>query len=80
MSKTVTIRLDDENYKKIKRFAQAERRPISGFMENAALSYIEETAFADELEMAEILGNKELMARLKRGSDEARRKQGRLIG
>ncbi len=80
MSKTVTIRLDDENYKKIKRFAQAERRPISGFMENAALSYIEETAFADELEMAEILGNKELMARLKRGSAEARRKQGRLIG
>lgn len=80
MPKTITIRLDDETYDKIKRFAEAERRPISGFIENAALSYIEESAFADELEMAEILGNEELMARLQRGSQQAQLRRGRLIG
>lgn len=80
MAKTVTIRLDDAVYRKIKKFAEAERRPISGFLENAALSYIEETAFADELEMMEIISNKELMARLERGSRQARQRKGRLIG
>lgn len=80
MSKTVTIRLDDETYETIKRCAEAERRPISGFIENAALTYIEESSFADELEMADILGNEELMARLQRGSEEVRLRQGRMIG
>lgn len=80
MPKTVTIRLDDETYDKIKRFADAERRPVSGFLENAALTYIEEVAFADELEMADILSHRELMARLQKGSEEARLKKGRLIG
>ncbi|MBU0567237.1 ribbon-helix-helix protein, CopG family, partial [bacterium] len=42
MSKTVTVRLEDAVYEKIKNFAQAERRPISNFIENVALNYVEE--------------------------------------
>jgi hypothetical protein len=64
----------------IKRFAEAERRPISNFLKNAALSYIEEATFADELEMIEIMSNKELMARLQKGPREVRERKGRLIG
>ncbi len=80
MTKTVTIRLDEEVYQKIKRCAESERRPVSGFLENAALSYIEEAGFANELEMMEILSNKELTARLKRGSRQAKQKKGKLVG
>ncbi len=80
MTKTVTVRLDEEVYQKIKKCAEAERRPISGFLENAALSYIEESGFADELEMMEILSNKELMARLQRGSRQAKAKKGKFVG
>ncbi|HCC69340.1 MAG TPA: CopG family transcriptional regulator [Nitrospiraceae bacterium] len=80
MGKTVTIRLDDEAYKKIKNFADAERRPISNFIESAALSYIKEVVFTDELEMAEILSNKKLLARLRKGSSDAKAKRGQLIG
>jgi predicted transcriptional regulator len=80
MSKTVTVRLDDEVYEKIKNFAMAERRPISNFIENAALNYIEEAVFADELEMIEILSNKELVDRLKKGSKDVRKKRGRFVG
>ncbi len=80
MTKTVTVRLDEEVYQKIKKCAEAERRPISGFLENATLSYIEETSFADELEMMDILNNKDLIARLKRGSRQAQQRKGKLVG
>ncbi|MBU1614672.1 CopG family transcriptional regulator [bacterium] len=79
MSKTVTVRLEDAVYEKIKNFAQAERRPISNFIENVALNYVEETAFANDLEMIEILSNKELVARLKQGSRDAKEKRGRIV-
>lgn len=80
MAKTLTIRLDEETYQKIKRYAEAERRPISGFLENAALTYIEETTFTDELEMMEIISNSELVSRLQKGSRQAKQKKGRFVG
>lgn len=80
MAKTLTIRLDEETYQKIKRYAEAERRPISGFLENAALTYIEETTFTDELEMMEIMSNSELVSRLQKGSRQAKQKKGRFVG
>ncbi|MDI6752392.1 MAG: CopG family transcriptional regulator [bacterium] len=80
MHKTATIRLDNEAYERIKSFSEIERRSISNFIENAVLSYIEEAAFADDLEMMEILSNKELVARLKKGSQNVREKKGRFVG
>ena len=47
MSKTVTVRIDDTTYKKIKSAAEAERRTISNFIEYATLSYVERGAFVD---------------------------------
>lgn len=79
MSKTVTIRLDDEIYARMKSFANAERRLLSNFIENAALNYLEETTFTDDLETMEVLSNKELVSRLKKGSRDAKERKGRFV-
>jgi uncharacterized protein (DUF1778 family) len=64
MGKTVTIRIDEDNYKKIKSAAAAEKRTISNFMEYATLSFIERSGFVSNEEMEAILDDKELMASL----------------
>ena len=80
MAKTVTLRLEDAIYQKIKRAAEAERRSLANFMESALLMHLEECSFVDEEEMAEILSNKVLLARLRRGEKEVREKKVKLIG
>jgi len=79
MSKVVTLRLDDAVYKELRQAATAERRPLSNLIESAALAKIREDQFVDDAEMAEILENERLLRRLKAGSREARRRQGRFV-
>ena len=79
MSKTVTLRLKDPVYRELLEAAQAENRPLSNLIETAALARIRETQFVDDAEMAEIRGNAALLARLKRGSRDARRRKGRVV-
>ncbi len=79
MAKTVTLRLNDEIYKKMKRAAEAEMRSLANFIESSTLSHLEECAFVDAEEMAEILANEELLGRLKRGVREAKEKKGKFI-
>jgi uncharacterized protein (DUF1778 family) len=64
MGKTITIRIDEDTYKKIKSAAAAEKRTISNFMEYATLSFIERSGFVSNEEMEAILDDKELMASL----------------
>lgn len=80
MAKTITLRLDDKVYQKIKEAAEAERRSLSNFIENMTLSHLEECAFSDIEEMAEILSNTALLERLHRGTREIKSKKGKLIG
>lgn len=80
MSKTLTLRLDDKTYEKIKTYAESENRPISNFITNATINYIEEHAFVSDIEMVEILSNRELIKRLERGTEEVRKRTGRHIG
>ena len=79
MSKVVTLRLDDAVYKELRQAAIAERRPLSNLIENAALAKIREDQFVDDTEMAEILENERLLRRLKAGSRNARKRQGRFV-
>lgn len=79
MSKTVTLRLDDEVYRELKEAAAAESRPLSNLIEYAALSRIRERQFADDAEMAEIRENEALVARLRRGSKDAAARRGRFV-
>lgn len=79
MSKTVTIRLDDDTYREFREAAEAERRPLSNLIETAALAKIREGQFVDDAEMAEIRSNENLLERLKSGSEDARARRGRLV-
>jgi len=77
MSKTVTLRIDEETYALFRRFAEDDNRPISNFIETAAKRYIAGNEFADEFEMAEIKANKTLNASIRRGHRDAENKRGR---
>lgn len=79
MSKTVTIRIDDETYKKFVSRAESERRSLGKFIENAALIYSEQAAFACDEEMREINSDKGLMRRMRQGISDAKRGRGRFV-
>lgn len=79
MPKTVTLRLKEEVYKAFVEAAQAENRPLSNFIETAAFAKMREQQFADDLEMAEIRANQELMKHIRKGSQEARARKGRFV-
>ena len=77
MSKTVTLRLDEEVYHKLKTLAARDNRPLSNFIETATLRYVEYGQFVDEFEMEEIRGNEELIRSLKRAQRDVKAKRGR---
>ncbi len=79
MSKTVTLRIDEETYEEFREAAQAQRRSLSNLIETAALLKIRELQFIDDAEMAEILANERLVESLKAGSRDARHKRGRFV-
>jgi len=79
MSKTVTLRLDDEVYEELKAAAEADRRPLSNLIETAALARIREQQFVDDAEMAEILSNERLLERMKAGSKDAKARRGEFV-
>jgi len=80
MPKTITLRLSDEHYEAFASYAQAENRNLANAIETLALKQLEETLFTDAVELDEILANKDLVKRLKAGSGQAMKKQGRFVG
>ena len=79
MSKTVTLRIDDKLYNKLKEHAKTENRTLSNFIETATLRYVEQIEFVDDYEMDEILANKDLLVRLKNGSLDFKNKRGSFV-
>jgi predicted DNA-binding protein len=79
MPKTITLRLSDEDFHLFQAFAKAENRTLANAIETLALKQIEEELFADEFEMEEILKNKNLLERLRTGSEQAKRMKGRFV-
>jgi predicted DNA-binding protein len=79
MSKTVTLRLSEENYEKFKNLAKRDNRPISNFIETAVNRFIEQNIFVDEFEMNEIRNNSELNRSLKRGLADMKSRKGRFV-
>ncbi len=79
MSKTITLRLSDENYKVYRKLADRDNRPISNFIETAVKRFVEHNVSIDEFEMEEIRNNKELNKSLKRGLRDMKSKKGRLV-
>ena len=79
MSQTVTLRLEDSVYQKFKGLATHDNRPLSNYIQTAALRFIEEHEFVDEFEMAEISNNASLNRSLKNDLRDANVKRGRFV-
>ncbi len=79
MGKTVTVRIDDATYEKIKAAAGTERRTISNFIENATMSYVEQGEFVDDHEMAGILKDDALLRNLKNAIGDIKNKKYRIV-
>ena len=76
MSKTVTIRLTEEEYILFSKAAEAVKRPISNLINYLAQQKLEEDLFVDQIEMDEILGNKNLVESLRKGSKDVKLRKG----
>lgn len=79
MAKTITIRLSDEEYRKIYKSAESEHRPISNFITSTVLREIEESYCVDPIEMAQIKGDKKLLKKLESGHNDAKRMRGKFV-
>lgn len=79
MSKTITLRLSDEEYEIYSHAARAVKRPVSNLINYLAQKQLEEDFFADQIEMDEILGNSRLVSGLTQGSNDARKMRGSFV-
>ena len=80
MARVVTVRLSDEEYRRIASAAKQERRPLSNFMTLLVIRGIEEGDYVDTVEMDQITADTSLMTRLRAGHHDARRRKGRFVG
>lgn len=80
MSKTITLRINEENYRLFKMMAERDNRPISNYIETAARRFVENDFLVDEFEMAEIKNNTELNKSIKRALSDVKKGKGKLVG
>jgi uncharacterized protein (DUF1778 family) len=80
MVKVITMRVSEEDYRKIVAGAKIERRPLSNFITTIVLKGLEESDYVDAIEMAQIRSDKRLLAKLSAGHDDVKRHRGRLVG
>ncbi|MBA3052364.1 MAG: hypothetical protein FP827_04655 [Candidatus Omnitrophica bacterium] len=79
MSKVITLRLSQDEYKKISEAADIERRPISNFITTRVLTDIEDSYYADSIEMSQIKSDKRLLGRIKAGHNDAKNRKGKFV-
>ncbi|MBU4312126.1 MAG: hypothetical protein KJ706_05365 [Candidatus Omnitrophica bacterium] len=79
MSKVITLRLSEEEYKEISAVAKLEHRPISNLITTMVLKDIEESYFVDPIEMAQIKSDKKLLEKLKAGHRDVKNMKGRFV-
>ncbi|MBU4287796.1 MAG: hypothetical protein KKI12_06445 [Proteobacteria bacterium] len=79
MSKVITLRLSEEEYKEISAVAKIEHRPISNLITTMVLKDIEESYFVDPIEMAQIKSDKKLLEKLKAGHRDVKNMKGRFV-
>ena len=79
MAKTVTLRLKDSVYLRLRTLAERDNRSLSNFIETATLRYLEQEEYADEFEVLEIRQNAALQESIERGLADAAEKRGRFV-
>lgn len=80
MTKVITLRLSEEEYKRISAAARIEHRPISNFITTEILKEIEESYYIDPIEMAQIKSDKRLLEKLKAGHRDVKKMKGKFVG
>ena len=79
MSRTVTLRLKDSVYERLRTLAEGDNRSLSNFIETATLRYLDQEEHVDEFEMQEIRGNRPLNESIARGLEDAKERRGRYV-
>jgi predicted transcriptional regulator len=79
MAKTITIRVDEMTYNRIKTAADSERRTISNFIENATLSYVDNSNFVTDEEMAGIVEDTDLINNLEMSLEDIKKGNYRIV-
>ena len=79
MIRTVTLRLEQDEYDELRAAAAAARRSLPSFIASAALERVRDARFVDDGEMAEILNDDALVRRLRTGSRQAGRRRGDFV-
>ena len=64
------MRVDDNTYDTIKAAADGQKRNISNFLEFATMQYLSSSQYVDNVEMQEILSDKDLVKNLKSGLED----------
>ncbi len=73
MSKTITLRVNDDVYQMMKTAADGQRRNLSNFIEFATLQYLTSATYVDDAEMELILNDAELVANLRQGLEDIKK-------
>lgn len=79
MSKTITLRISEDNYSLLKAYAKSDNRKLSNAVETLAMRRLEEELFVDQHEMDAILADQDLLGRLKTGHLQAKKGRGRFV-
>ena len=79
MSKTVTLRLNENIYELFRAMAESDNRTLSNFIETSALRYIKEHEYVDDYEMDEIRDNQQLNRSLKQAFKDMKAKKGKFV-
>ncbi len=79
MSKTITLRLNDNVYDLFRTLAESDNRTLSNFIETSAIRYIEEHEYVGDYEMKEIRSNQQLNKSLKRALKDMKAQRGRFV-
>ena len=77
--KVITLRLSDEEYKKISDSAENEHRPISNFITAKIIRDIEESFYVDEIEMSQIKSDKKLLKKLDNAHSDSKKMRGKFV-
>ncbi len=68
--KTITLRLPLAIYQRFRRAAEQDHRSLANLIETAALRHLEAGSETDDAETREILSDKNLMERLRKGHED----------
>lgn len=76
---SVNLRLDSKTYTRLASIASGQNRTVTNLAETFVLQKLQEIEFVDDDEMKGILLDKNLLSRLERGSQEAKKLKGKFV-